>query len=120
MSEYINREEFLESKIYLYCHDCSRRKNRKGEMVYEIGDAPCKACGIGDVLDDVIDFPSADVVERRKGKWLCERLIDWETANIPGVMVYASPKCSICGETFLEQTNYCPNCGADMREKADV
>lgn len=25
-------------------------------------------------------------------------------------------KCSCCGEESLEEGNYCPNCGADMRE----
>lgn len=25
-------------------------------------------------------------------------------------------KCSCCGEDSLEEGNYCPNCGADMRE----
>jgi hypothetical protein len=25
-------------------------------------------------------------------------------------------KCSCCGEDSLEEGNYCPNCGAEMRE----
>lgn len=61
--DYISREAFLEKERSLYCQDCSRRKNSKGKLVYEIGDAPCRACGIGDVLDDVENFPAADVVE---------------------------------------------------------
>ena len=59
MSEYISREAFLEKERRLYCQDCSRRKNSNGKLVYEIGDAPCRACGIGDVLDDFDDFPTA-------------------------------------------------------------
>ena len=72
MSEYISREAFLEKERRLYCQDCSRRKNSKGKIVYEIGDAPCRACGIGDVLDDFEDIPAADVrpvVLCRDCKW---------------------------------------------------
>ena len=61
MTEYISREAFLESQQHLYCDNCARRKNGKGKFVYEIGDAPCRACDIGDVLDSVEDFPAADV-----------------------------------------------------------
>lgn len=61
MSDYISREAFLEKERRLYCQDCSRRKNSNGKLVYEIGDAPCRACGIGDVLDDFEDIPAADV-----------------------------------------------------------
>lgn len=101
MSDYINRDEFIESKRFLYCENCSRRKNGNGKIVYDIGDAPCRACGIGDVLDDVEDFPAADVVERKRGEW-----------KVNSVYI----KCSVCGEAFmLIPQNYCPNCGAEMR-----
>lgn len=104
MSEYINREEFLESKIDHYCHDCSRRKNRKGEMVYEIGDAPCRACGIGDVLDDVIDFPAADVVEVVR----CKDCKYYNTSRIRGLdgEVHEVKHCNWVGIVF-QPTGYC-------------
>ena len=56
MAEYIEREAFLAEQRHLYCENCARRKgmkNGKMKFVYEIGDAPCRACGIGDVLDDI-------------------------------------------------------------------
>jgi len=62
--EYIEREAFLDEKRKLYCENCKRRyglKKGKSVVCYEIGDAPCRSCGIGDVLDDVEDFPAADV-----------------------------------------------------------
>lgn len=65
--DYISREAFLAEKRHLYCENCARRKgmkNGKMKFVYEIGDAPCRACGIGDVLDDVEDFPAADAIEK--------------------------------------------------------
>ena len=64
MSDYISREAFLEQKREQYCKDCSRRKgmrNGKYKTLYEIGEAPCRACEIDDVLNDVEDFPAADV-----------------------------------------------------------
>lgn len=69
-----------------------------------------KACIIGLIEE----LPSVDVVERKKGKW-----IDY--------------KCSECGEPIpiskviyqgkviwerCQKPNYCPNCGADMREES--
>lgn len=90
MAEYIEREAFLKSKREQYCEDCNRRKNSKGKMVYDIGDAPCRACSIDDILVDVEDFPAADVIERKQGMWT--------DANLN--FLY---KCS------------CPYCGTEMR-----
>ena len=64
MSEYIDREAFVKEQRHLYCENCARRKgmkNGKMRFVYEIGDAPCRACGYGDVLDDLEDAPAAAV-----------------------------------------------------------
>lgn len=61
---YISREAFLADKRKQYCADCDRRKgmkNGKLKFCYEIGEAPCRACRIDDVLDDVEDYPAADV-----------------------------------------------------------
>ena len=64
MAEYIEREAFIAEQRHLYCDNCARRKgmkNGKMRFVYEIGDAPCRACRYGDVLDDLEDYPAADV-----------------------------------------------------------
>lgn len=63
MAEYINRDTFLEQERAWYCDNCDRRKNSKGKTVYEIGEAPCRSCDIGDVLDALEDYPAADLVE---------------------------------------------------------
>lgn len=41
--------------------------------------------------------------EQKKGKWIEQRcrILWWE--------------CSECGRGVLNRTNFCPNCGADMR-----
>lgn len=48
--------------------------------------------------------------KQKKGEWIDldeYQTIDWMSKN----------KCSICGKiTFGELKNYCPHCGADMRD----
>lgn len=56
MSKHIDDDAFIAEKRALYCKDCDMRMS-----VYEIGDAPCKSCGINDMLDALDDFPAADV-----------------------------------------------------------
>lgn len=49
------------------------------------------------------NLPSAQP-ERKKGKWTNENGADgWN-------------RCSVCGELAIDLFDYCPNCGADMRE----
>ena len=77
MSVYIDREAFVERQQYIYCKNCKRRKNSKGEYVYAIGDGPCRACGIMDVIEDLEDFPAADVV----GGVRCKDCVYWKYAE---------------------------------------
>lgn len=106
MAEYIEREAFLEQKRKQYCEDCSRRKGfKRGQykILYEIGEAPCRACEIDDLLNDVEDFPAADVRPVVRGKWEYN----------PGDNI---PYCSECMMPQDSECNFCPNCGAKMEE----
>lgn len=120
--EYIEREAFVAEKRKLYCAACERRqgiKNGKKRFLYEIGGAPCRACDIGDMIDEVEDFPAADVAPVVRGRWIQENPYDRES----------DVKCSACGEVFsyiygvcylvcgVELPHYCPNCGARMEAK---
>lgn len=120
MAEYIDRESFIEQKRKQYCGDCERRKgmkNGKYKTLYEIGEAPCRACGIDDMLNDVEDFPVADVRPVKRGKWI-DRDDDYYGWNMWA--------CSACGEEFvltdgtpdMNEYHFCPNCGADMMEES--
>lgn len=56
-------------------------------------------------VQDIRNTPTADVVERKRGKWV--KLDD------------NSFHCQLCGHTFIiiqgeSFMNYCPSCGADM------
>ena len=51
------------------CKDCDRRKGMKNGKIrfcYEIGEAPCRACDIGDTIDYFLDediSPTIDAVQ---------------------------------------------------------
>lgn len=109
MAKHIDRNAFLTKERTLYCKNCIRRTNSKGKTVYEIGEAPCRACGIGDVLDDLEDYPAADVVERKTGKWIFS--YDHGGPN----HAYFCSKCKRTIHTAdLGDWSFCPNCGAKM------
>ena len=60
--------------------------------------------GAMQVLDEL---PSAQpTIKPRKGKWIYSR--EYGTAKIW--------TCSECGWNDIGEWNFCPNCGADMRE----
>ena len=59
-------------------------------------------------LHDLKYMPKADVVERKRGKWIARpayKGAGW------GVFV-----CSVCDNPVWWATDFCHNCGADMRE----
>ena len=110
-TEYISKDAFVEQQRKQYCVHCERRKGTKnGEriFVYEIGETPCRACDIGDMIDAVWDFLPADVASVVHGRW---------------TNYYFHPcgnrgKCSACGKDNIP-TNYCPHCGAKMNESEE-
>lgn len=108
MAKYIDLDAFLEHERAWYCKNCIRRTDSKGKIVYEIGEAPCRACDIEDVLDDLDDYPAADVVERKTGKWI------YDSEPYPLGNPYGHYGCDQCGESVPARTNFCPNCGAQM------
>jgi hypothetical protein len=61
------------------------------------------------VVDMIESRPTADVVERKRGKWM--------------YLYEDNYKCSICGswwcctDSQIDEMNYCPNCGAEMERK---
>ena len=54
----IDADAFIKNATEVSCEDCNRRRGMKNgkltkKFVYEIGDAPCRACDIGDMIDCV-------------------------------------------------------------------
>ena len=100
MSELVDKDAFLKQERKWYCENCDRRKGVKNGrkcFVYEIGEVPCRACDVDDVLDDLEDFPTASPWHRveeppkENGRYF----VSWEGAVATdeyknGVWLYAS------------------------------
>ena len=124
----IDADALINDAMDRYCKDCDKRKginSGKWRIIYEIGEAPCRACDVDDMIDDLENAPtiSSDMAqvlayecgkaERKRGRWIHDGYdiphgVDWM-------------HCSVCGRREphvpAAMTNFCPNCGADMRGK---
>jgi hypothetical protein len=66
------------------------------------------------VVRNVLDStPTVDAVEVVHGQWM------GGYKNRKGRWLYTKPCCSVCSFEQEGISNYCPNCGADMRERKD-
>lgn len=65
------------------------------------------ALWLGSVYREIDNIPTADVRPVLQGRWQ-----SW-TQDRPPCKWYS---CDYCGFHALSKSNYCPNCGADMRE----
>lgn len=76
---------------------------------YEMSSDTDHLCTVGDYVS-FLESLSAQP-KRKTGKWI-------ETDKHD---IYYQPgyKCSVCGVLTTCHGNYCPNCGADMRDKKD-
>ena len=75
-------------------------------------------------VDIVRDYPAADVVPVRHGRWLSmdsEKVIAIDDDGCP----VDSCRCSECGDwltgsdEYMVRGRYCPNCGAKMNKDGD-
>ena len=66
------------------------------------------------LASDLRGMKAADVAPVKPGRWI-------ESEDEYGLLL----TCSVCGEDFVSweadcaRTNYCPNCGSDMRGSDD-
>lgn len=117
----IDADALIDDAMDRYCKDCDKRKGIKSgkwRIIYEIGEAPCRACDVDDMIDDLENAPTVDAVERKKGEWIDA----WRSA-FDGTRHWHR-ECSECGyerddDSIDKDTRFCPNCGADMRGEAN-
>lgn len=64
--------------------------------------------------------PGCPLIDVKKGEWIEREVI---CDNPKAIVEWQSAKCSVCGRYhttpymyYFQRYNYCPNCGADMRE----
>ena len=96
MAEYIEREALMRRIKEIHCAECDSYHGVR-----------CRACWVDDTLNYVDCEPAADVVEVVHAEW---EEIDggYRCTNC-----HHAPIVGIDNEFRL--TNFCPNCGADMR-----
>lgn len=102
-----------DERAWDYCAICGR-KIPVGEMCYGVkrnaallfsGDTICKDC----IAPENYELaPAADVRPVVRGRWLHETEIEG----------HACGECSACHKIRVID-NFCPNCGADMREETN-
>ena len=63
-------------------------------------------------LYDMISTLSSVQPERKTGRWIDETFKPWGLVHHPY-------KCNQCGEHSEMDSDFCPNCGADMRGERD-
>ena len=78
---------------------------------------------IGETIERVYEkyrtLPTVEAVEVVHGRWDTEKC-NHKPHRIKNPEKWVIYKCSVCGySNGRKQSNYCPNCGADMRERED-
>lgn len=64
------------------------------------------------IISRTWELPTVDAVEVVHGEWI--------TKCMEGSWTHYRYSCSNCGSGFDSNSNYCPNCGADMRGKKNA
>lgn len=101
----IDADALCDDIIERYCKDCEKRKGikrGKWRVIYEIGEAPCRACDVDDLKMELDEAPTIEAEPVRHGKWISHG---------------SYFTCSVCGEEqYGIDTGryYCQNCGAKM------
>jgi len=84
-----------------YCKNCVKRKgikNGKCRFIYEIGEAPCRACDVEDMIYELENAPTAESVKH--GHWTIEDIITYER-SYGGTLYEPVYKCSCCGRVTV-------------------
>ena len=103
---YIDKELFKQDIKMRYCNNCARPNEIK-----------CRACHVDDMLGEIEDAPTADVVEVKHGEWL-ENIKVISTVGMTDIKALVGYRCSVCGREEVAKEPYC-NCGAKMDGRSD-
>ena len=111
MTEYISREDAINSlQSRLDSIDQMSYLSLSWQKLDIMRDA------IRDAIDDIEEVSTADVQPIRHGRWIDIHEYCKMNGYIPsGVAVYYW--CSECMKEEEKTSDFCPNCGADMRER---
>ncbi len=74
------------------CKDCDRRKGMRNRFIYEIGDALCRACDIGDTIDYFLDEDISPIIDAVLVV-RCKDCENWIPGYITDQDDFIPPKC---------------------------
>ena len=115
MDEYISREATIKRIKEVYCVGCNSYHGVR-----------CRACGTGDAIDIIDDFPAADVAPVVHGRWddehkctVCHNEAFYKISNIRPDYDYDWEENLVETGDYIwdiewTETAYCPNCGSKM------
>ena len=109
MNDYIKREDAareLRSRAHRFTVADERGQTRTTKWSEDV-------IYLTAAMNGLMSVRAADVVERKHGKWVFG--CDEETGEQD---LYAWT-CSLCGEKYPWQPNFCPNCGAQMESEGE-
>lgn len=99
MDDYISREATKEAAWEEFINRLVEDQGMYGYLVH--------------LVNEVFDaIPAADARPVVRGKWISHDFVDMGKGRYTG-----SVECSACGRFLPIKENFCPNCGADMREE---
>lgn len=108
MKEYIEREA-VRKQLKEQCAECDAR----------FEDRLCLQCRVRSDWELIQAIPAADVVERKRGEWKeCQHISydEWRDEDV----YWYTYVCSNCHFEAMDNSHFCPNCGADMRGDNDA
>jgi Zn finger protein HypA/HybF involved in hydrogenase expression len=80
--------------------------------------------GREDYSEEVEEALNMAIEALSKGHWIEKEVFDNQDSEV--IESYQSARCSHCGKYhttpysyFFDNYNFCPNCGADMRERSE-
>lgn len=101
MADLIDRQEAIAALLAHRKLFCENTPESFSQLQYG---EKCRVDELDNAIAKLLKIPTAE----RRGKWIDHQEGRW---------MYA--KCSECGSVHDAMSNYCPNCGANMRERRE-
>jgi len=118
MAEYIDKQEIFDA-IDLLATKFPYKVPGRPDTYHPYNEAWCDACS--HALDLIRHHTSADVRPVVRGQWepKMHTMISGELTHVKDEWYGEVYVCDQCGFEMIGTENFCPNCGADMKEEGE-
>lgn len=107
MAEYIKREALIADIEKRYCQPCEAEGK-------DCNHVRCLACWVDDMVGEIGEAPFYDVAPVVHGEWIRGVM---RNGMMPHRCSACKTDCYVPTVVGKPQYKFCPNCGADMRER---